>query len=287
MGELTPKRTESVLTIEALEQLCECAVVLSANTSDRQVPSWREQKGSLIFSRQVATCLSLLRLLPSSSHYSAAKGRRVWDAPSAASLTRNIIESYCILYYVGIDTVTPEENLFREYLWDYHETFERFEMVRIGLPHSPNLKELEAIRDAAQSRLQGTPHFQQLSSGHQTNLLAGKDFRVLSNVDICQRAGISENYYRSEFKFFSAYVHTAPFAISQGAVFRAGTPEAEQFFKRIFQSALGWMALTVRDFVKLFPDQQSVLGADVRECIGLWEVMSTWEKQDGFPQAKS
>ena len=276
----------SALKIEVLERLCECAITLSVNTCDRQVPSWREQKGSLIFAKLIATCLSLLRLLPSSSHYSPSKGRRVWDAPSAATLTRSIIESYCIFFYVAIDPVTPEENLFREYLWDYHEANERAEMVRIGLPHSPNLDELKAICGVARDRLEAASHFRKLSPGYQANLLAGKDFRVLGNVDICRRAGISENYYRSEFRFFSAYVHTAPFAISQAAVFRAGTPVAEEFFKRIFQSAIGWMALNVRDFVRLFPDQKPVLDQDILECIGVWEVLATWEKQEGFPKMK-
>ena len=271
-----------MIGIEMLERLCECAVSFSSNTQNRQVPSWREEKGSLIFAKQTATCKSFLRLIPKSTHYAASGGRRVWDISSAASLSRNIVESYCTFFYVAIDEVTDEENLFRERLWEYHAAFERHEMFRIGLPHSTHLSQMKGILEEEKKQLEGTVHFQKLSSAYQARLLEGKQFRVLDNVAVCQRARISENYYRADFKFCSAYTHTSPFAISQGAVFRAGTPETEQVFDRIVQSTIGWMALAVRDFARLFPDQEPCLAQDVKECIELWEKIFKWEKQPDF-----
>jgi hypothetical protein len=182
---------ESLMKTKTLDKLCHCALALSSKTEGRSGVSWLEQQASLVFAKLCITCISFLKLIPKSSFFTFTKGLSIWDLSSAASLARNIMESYCVLYYVGIDKPSEGEREFRELLWEYHDAFERHEMLRISLPSSANLSDIAALFETVKGRLQNSPYFKKLSPGHQENLLRGNDFKILSNVVLCKRAGIS------------------------------------------------------------------------------------------------
>ena len=110
---------DSAMKTRTIDNLCHCTMTLSSKTAGRSGVSWREQQASLIFAKLCITCISFLKLIPKSSFFTATKGLNIWDLSSAASLARNIIESYCVLYYVGIDKPSDSEIEFRELLWEY------------------------------------------------------------------------------------------------------------------------------------------------------------------------
>ncbi len=257
-------------------------MILSSKTEGRGGVSWREQQASLVFAKLCVTCISFLRLIPRSSFFTSTKGLNIWDLSSAASLARNIIESYCVLYYIGRDKSSDTEHEFRELLWEYHDAFERYEMLRTTLPSSANISDIAALFEALKVLIQNSAYFNTLSAGYQKSLLDGKDFKIVSNVDICKHAGISERYYRSEYKYCSAFAHTAPFSISQLDAFRAGAPDAEPILEHLVQVTTGFLTVAIRDYVWIFPDQTSEITSEVADCIKYWEQILRWEKLPEF-----
>ena len=53
--------------------------------------------------------------------------------------------------------------------------------------------------------------------------------------------------------------------------FRAGTPEGRQSFKYVTELATAFMALTIRDFVRLVPDQETTIDQKMWDTIRVWE----------------
>src|SRR5262249_29882874 len=108
-------------SVQTLEALCQCAVALSLRRQGPPTSEWQLLEGSTIFARNCLTCISLLRLVPISSFYRPVEKLDAWDLASVASLVRNIIETYFVLFYV-LEQVSESESRARQCLWRFHES---------------------------------------------------------------------------------------------------------------------------------------------------------------------
>jgi hypothetical protein len=267
--------------IKELEALCQTITIVSANTQGHPT-DWRGQQASLAFAKFGISCITLLRLVPGSSYFTLAGPFAAWDLSAVASQCRSLMEAYYLLCYLVREPTTNEEKEFRQCLWDYHEAFERHEMLCIALPDATSLAKLAQALATQRTRLEASPHFQQLSPGHRKELLAGRSFKLESAIELSRKAGISENYYRSWYKYCSAFAHSAPFAIAQLDSFRAGAEEANHILGTLVQLASSFCAVAIRDFVSLFADQQASLDQKVKEAIARWEGILKWERSPCF-----
>jgi hypothetical protein len=267
--------------IKELEAFCHTITILSANTQGRPT-DWRGQQVSLAFAKLGVTCITLLRLIPGSSCFTPAGSFAVWDLSAVASQCRSLMEAYFLLCYLVNDPAEDGKKEFRQRLWEYHEEFERHEMLRVALPNAASLPKVAQELASRRARLEANPHYQRLSAGHRKALLAGSSFKIESAIELSRMAGISENYYRSWYKYCSAFAHSAPFAIAHLDSFRAGTEEAKRILDTLVRLASGYCAVAIRDFVSLFPDQQSSLGQKMKESISRWEGILEWERSPWF-----
>lgn len=228
--------------------------------------------------------MTFLRLVPGSSHFGAADGLEVWDLPSAATICRNLIEAYHVLCYFTHFPVDEDMKGFRTLLWEYHEEFERHEMLCAGVKGSNHLPAIAQELQQRRCRLELSPVFRRLNGKLQKDLLRGKYFKLESAIDLSRQAGICEDYYRSQYKYCCAYAHSAPFSFSQSRDFRRRTEEAKQLFTTLVQCATGYVALALRDFVGQFPEQKGELGDEAIGLILRWEgILSSWDSHSVNP----
>ena len=82
---------------------------------------------------------------------------------------------------------------------------------------------------------------------------------------------MSRKYLASYYKYCSNLTHTSPMAVAMMNAFRAGTPEGRQRFKYVSELATAFMALTIRDFVRLVPDQKAYVDQEILDIIRVWE----------------
>ena len=240
-----PRHKDEVTDLVTLETLAETLGKMSGAATGMPT-TWRQEQVSLAFAKVAITCWTFLRILPQSSYYAPVKGLAVWDLSAAATQCRCLLEAYHVLVYLIHQPTSPEECDFQRLLWDFHREHERHEMLRAGVSDSRKL--------------------------------AG----VAQTVTALRKAGISENYYRSNYKYCSSYAHTAPFSISQLRHFEAGDPEAENLMTTLVGFACAYSAMALRDFSALFPAEMLSLGAEVRKIIAIWEEVLRWEKSSYF-----
>jgi hypothetical protein len=264
-------------SVQTLEALCQCAISLSMRTQGRPTSDWQVLEGSTIFAMNCLTCISLLRLVPISSFYRPVEKLDAWDLASVASLVRNIIETYFVLFYV-LEQVSESESEARHCLWRFHESSERLKALRLGVPSSQRIAELEKEYLHRKKQLESSSFFQSLPTKQRKSLLDGRESKFLTQREIACRAGVSQKYLASCYKYCSNFIHTAPMSVAMMSAFRAGTPEGRERFKYASELATAFIALTIRDFVRVVPDQSNHIDSRIWEVILVWEgTLRDWD----------
>ncbi len=254
--------------IDSLEHLFNSLLVISKETTGRET-TWFGETASIIFSKIGLTTLSLLRLVPESKFY-ATHGFQAWDISSTASLCRTIIDSYLMLFYIGIDAENQGEQELRKGYWEYHRHLESYRMIRENNPDSPRVEIEQQYYEKSKTSLQSLFEFKHLPLKRQKHLLKGKSPKVSSDEELCKRAGISKNYFKPTFKYLSNHTHTSPFSIEKMDLSAMNTDEAVGAFDLICTHALAFNALAIRDFLVMFPDQKKNISPRTIELIDRW-----------------
>jgi len=258
-----------VESIKDYEKLCNICIQLSINTHKRKVNSWREEYGSYIFAKIATHSIAILKLLPYSPLFELPKNFKVWDISSLAVLVRALIETYNVFYYLIMDEIDDIELDFRFIVWHLHSESERLRMLKSIGSINPAIKEIEKSIEVHKAKLLINSFYNSLASDERTKYRKGEVGISLTNLQISERAGISRNYYRSTYKFLSSYTHTFPFSIQQVSVFKADDEESLSLIKGQADTASGYLSYAIRDFVKLFPDQEiNITG--VKSTINIW-----------------
>ena len=193
-------------------------MALSEGSSGREVDSWRPEYASYIFAKLVMHAMSILRLAPDLSGGSE-ETVVVWDPSSLAALVRSLIDSYFVFYYVGCDEVDESEEKFRHMLWAYHGEKARLKNLELIKSTSPRMTGLRAEVEQFRSSITKHPHYKRLSVQDRKAVRQGRYAFLLTNSEICEKAGFSPDHYKSTYDFLSSYIHAHPFSLSHLAGF--------------------------------------------------------------------
>lgn len=256
-------------SIKDYENLCKMCLHLSINTHKRKVESWREEYGSFIFAKITLHAVAILKILPNSPLFELPQNFKVWDLSSLAVMVRALIETYNVFYYLIMDKIDDSELDFRYLIWHLHAESERLRMLREIGSANPAIKDIEESITEYKEKLLKNPFYETLISSDKTKFRKGESGISLTNSQISERAGISVNYYKSTYKYLSSYTHTYPFSIQQVSVFKADDEESLSLIKSQADTATGYLSYAIRDYVKIFPDQE-------KEIIPLKSVIDIW-----------
>ncbi len=261
--------------IRGFETLCLAAMRISGETEDRPAASWQMKMSALVFSRIALNGASILRTTPESRFCSpipvpnAGPGMnaiQIWDLPSVASLSRNLVEAYLALHYL-MQPCPAAEAAFRRKVWSYHEICERLHMLHSAVPESANVPALK--KEAARQRkaLEQDAWFPQLDEARRKKVANGKMARVQTNEELCASAGVNVSYYNSLFKYGSNHTHSSPLSYAQMNAFSAGDDNARAVFQLTLQTGAAFLALAIRDYTRLFPDQALPDGSNEKKLL--------------------
>ena len=161
--------------------------------------------GQDVFLNIVRNLGSILAL--SANFEKSTTKRYLPDAPSLASLTRKLVETYETLYYLCLEPVPPPEREFRELAYSLHHTFERASVeAAFGTKQSDNDDGLwDMVRISDIMHLRQNCFFQALSTKHQQLVLAGRA-PFLRNGEVWKRRARTE-WLRGAYKLFSNPIH--------------------------------------------------------------------------------
>jgi len=258
-------------SIASFEHITNIAIKLSIETTGREVDSWREEYASYIFAKICLHAISLLKLQIRFTKSGATDISNVWDISSIAVLTRSIIDSYYVFYYLAVDECDMSELEFRRNLWEYHGEYQRLNMLNRIKSENPKVKDLEKYIEKLKKKIINNKFYKSISKTHlQQQIRKGNIAILLSNTELSKRAGINPDYYKSNFDYLSAYTHAYPFAHSQLKLFRANDNESLGLVTFIIDLCTGYVCHATADFINLFPDQERNLDRRSKILIDDW-----------------
>jgi hypothetical protein len=152
-------------------------------------------------------------------------------------------------------------------------------MLRSGVPKSVELPKLEQDVSQLKYKLEQSSLFNALHEDKRKRILHGEISKLETKQQLCASAGVSQGYHDSIFKFGSNHTHSSPFSFSQLDSFKANDASSRRVFHPAFNSSTGFTAVGIRDYVKLYPDQLSLMDSDEKRLVDFWEgILKDYDK---------
>jgi len=231
------------------------------------VENRHEQIASVIFGKIALHAYTMLQIAPTSCQNAPDYPFAFPDYSSVFVLARAVMDGYCTMYYIAVDDISEDERNFRILLADYHAKKQRVDMLH-ALKLTP--KELPTEEDDVDKFRTTLENHKCLPQTYKNKILIGKKPLVLSNTEICAKAGIAEKYYKPIFDYLSSYTHGYPISLDQ----IEALSQIEDVLGRMIpflHVCSGYLCFAIRDFMKLFPDQNAFVDSLVRQNIALYE----------------
>jgi len=255
--------------LKKLEFLYSKSFELSDNTAGRKGITRKQEIADLIFAKIILTARAILKLLPNSLFYYDEENYEIWDFSSVAVLARALLEAYLIFYYLCIDDISDIEYEFRYKLWQYHSEKERERMLKYRGVSGTRMTNLSRKVEDLKNDVINAESFKKLERREKKQAL--RNGITLKKIQIVKRAGVSENYYNTVYSYLSNYAHTSSFSISQLRQFKTYDEESINLLKVFTDYCIAFLSFSIRDYVKVFPDQRSSIDKD---C---WDIIEDWE----------
>jgi hypothetical protein len=164
-----------------------------------------------ICTRLTISAATFLRALPHNRFLRAPK-RDLWDWPSAAALTRSMLEMYLSFYYIGVDQTDDEDCDFRLRLFYYHSNYEKWRLYRdFGVPENQLNDFIEKIPEV-KSQLCSHPMFNRLSIEQRKRVSSSRYALYMTRTEIEHRLPFPGEEISFFYRFLSHQVHATPFA---------------------------------------------------------------------------
>lgn len=234
------------------EVLMNLSISISENTFNKgckknvEVASW-------LYTKVITHIFSIYKLLPRSPFDNNSKNE-IWDISSIAVLTRTIIDTYYVLYYIGVDEI--EESLFdfRLLVFQYHSEHKRLQKIKLMNLDKNKYQNIELEFSKLKEELIKNEYFNKFDNELKRQIKKGKKAILLTNTEMSDLCGVSKDYYNLIFKDLSSYVHSYPFAINKLSSFRAGNNVSLDELGLIVEYSLVYLSLSIRDFISIIPD---------------------------------
>jgi hypothetical protein len=246
-----------------LENFLDFAIDVSEATMGKKDISWKLARTHQLYNRLTVTTLSFIRLLPRNRYFTVEW--EFWDFFSIASLARNLIENYHLLFYIGVDPVSPEETELRLSVFQYHLNSERHKLYKESGTPEDSLTDFSINLPLARTELENNPVFKTLDKSRQGLILKGNEFMCVAWKDLLKKMPFATDETIPMFRFLSAQTHSAPLSFYTQSDERGRGLENESEVKYTIlciDLVTKYLTAAILDIVNLFPDCGAKLNKD-------------------------
>jgi len=226
----------------------------------------RKQIASALFAKINLCALSITKLLPKNSEISPREMTvmmepdRFCDVSSIASLCRNLTEASNLLYYFGVEEVSPEEIQLRLQIGDYQALKGSIAVFHLIGYEGEHLDELQQELVKLKTALEISPAFMELDSWARKQILDGRKAATISHREIACRRGLAADQFSADYRHLSSHVHSDAYALMDLLAGRKlGGPmtvEIRESLLAMIRESTRYLAMTCQDTMVLFPEFQ-------------------------------
>jgi hypothetical protein len=258
-----------------LENYLDFALDVTDATMRRKGVTWHLTRAHQLYNRLTVTCLSFIHLLPNNRYFKPAM--EFWDFFSIASLARNIIENYHLLFYTGVDKVSPEEMELRLEVFQYHLNSEKYKLYQEFGQTSSSLEDFATNLPLDREKIKNNPLFLTLDKARAGKILKGNEFMCISRDELLNRMPFRTNEITPLYRFLSAQTHSAPLSFFTQSNERGRGLENELevgYIIMCMDIVTKYLLAAILDLIRLFPDSESAL--DAKKLVHVREKFSTY-----------
>jgi hypothetical protein len=206
-----------------------------------------------LYVRMTLTSLSIIHLLPENRLFPSEW--QIWDFFSVASLARNLIENYNMLFFVAVENITDEERDFRLNVLYYHHNKEKQKFYK-DLGGRQFDKEFDENLPIAKKALKEHPFFSKLPHKISNAIIDGRKSIYLSREDISKKRNFDKNTLKAYYRLFSNHTHSSPMAFLSMSNLRGGGKENKtelHYLTITLHLCIKYLSAAIIDIVSLFP----------------------------------
>ena len=219
------------------------------------------------------TIASLIQPAPRAGIPGVIENFTVTDLPSLSILTRGVVETYLVLFYLAVQSVRADEKEFRLLWWDWHEVNERISSLDWIGSKARKLETFRKSRSELRPKIAKHPCFPRLPDKLRTEFEKKRppsDAVLMSKAKIAEASGVHLNQFRVVYKGLSQYAHAQPVAVSTLLGLSASSPEIETHFRHVARHATSYLLFSVRDFITVFPQGRSFTDEKFWRLVAIW-----------------
>jgi len=229
-----------------LERLIEIAYPVSAFSINRTATTERTIFAQDLFSKITANASSIAYLIPSEPNTS--KRVVMFDVSGMASLTRDLMDSYDILFYLCLEKVPKDESEFRRELYSHHNACEVYK-IRAAF-------DIESSRsdflEMSKMLLARNPFFTSLKEKQKKHLINGNTPIFSQNIRKSRDYPLEFNCVTGIYKLLSNSLHSTSLGVSTSTAFGSKITLASIDLLLIaVQAANQYFALVIDAYFKL------------------------------------
>lgn len=183
-------------------------------------PTSAHYYASLIFTKLCTSGVTVLSICPPPSNIGKNKH---WDCASVATLTRSIIETYLVFFYLCVEACDPKEWEARWRLLNLHDHMSRLKMFKVMEGAEDRVEQFENYTNEVKSDLENTDYFNSLSGKLKKHYLKGNNAFFKSQDELIAAAGGNVDEFRFRYRFLSNHTHSYPMGFYRMAEGGRGT----------------------------------------------------------------
>lgn len=187
--------------------IVEKCISTSQKNSGIPAPTHQHFYASILFTKLCTISVSIQKLTPLPSELN---DNSHWDYASVASLTRNLIECYLVLFYLCIDKCSKDESDARLLLMNLHDHMSRTKMFESAGEDIDTNEHACKLKDQVTSSLKKSVWFNNLPDKQKIHFLKGNTAFFKKQDEIVQASGGSISEFRFIYRFLSNNTHSYP-----------------------------------------------------------------------------
>lgn len=178
-------------------------VRLSVSISGSQSPNGRAYWSSVLIAKLGLTAMTLDKTIP---FHPSDKYNELWDFSSIATLCRNIIENYLLMFWLCVETQDAEVWSFRICALTIADNRSRYRLTA-EIEGQPEPDDFKSAQEALAKNINNNAIFKKLSPQKQKQILKGDKMPFIQD-EIIDHLDVEQITFRKFYRYLSSFVHT-------------------------------------------------------------------------------
>lgn len=192
--------------------LTEIGCDLSQHFGGLYVQDERKTRSTHYLAKIIDNCFSILKLIPENKY--STENEKYLDVSSVLSLSRNLIETSNIFWYLIGEKNSELEFELRTDILKYHDYISMEIIFNQLLFENESANYLNEKKNEYKIKIENNPNFQLLDKNSKNLIVNGKKSTILTQFEIAEKRGINLQDFKAYYKLMSVHTHSSPTAIT-------------------------------------------------------------------------